>query len=410
VLKDLRRTTAVSFNSSRNALGEIDLKTKVLRFSAMLVFVAAVVSPNLFGMRSDPHEAGAYQWSLPKGFPSPRVPADNLMSAAKVELGRHLFYDVRLSVNQTTSCATCHRQELAFTDGQSRAIGATGEVHPRASMSLANVAYAPTLAWANPSLTSLERQPLVPIFGEHPVEMGMAGREEELLANIRAERLYRTLFNAAYPNQNDPYTLGNVTKALASFVRILISGDSPYDRYKYRSEVNAISPAAKRGEQLFFGERLECFDCHNGFNLSGPTDSASMALGENTFENNGLYNLDGKGSYPTNNTGVFEITSDPADMGKFKIPTLRNIAVTAPYMHDGSIKSLSGVIDHYAAGGRVLKGGALAGDGRLSPLKSNLVRGFKITKQERKDLIAFLKSLTDEKFLRNSRFANPWKH
>ena len=350
----------------------------------------------------------AYPWDLPKGFPVPRVPADNPMTTAKVELGRFLFYDRRLSINQTTSCATCHLQERAFTDGKARAVGATGEVHPRGSMSLANVAYSPTLTWANPSVTLLERQPLVPLFGEHPVEMGMAGREKELMARIRAERRYESLFADAYPDEPDAYSLGNVAKALACFVRTLISGDSPYDRYKFRGERDAITDSARRGEELFFSERLECFDCHAGFNLSGPSDYAGKAFVEKTFHNNGLYNTDGKGSYPADNTGLFEFTSNPKDMGKFKVPTLRNVELTAPYMHDGSVATLRDAIEHYKTGGRTIAAGENAGAGSKSPHKSSLVRGFELTEAETEDLLAFLRSLTDSKFVNNPKFGNPW--
>jgi len=121
-----------------------------------------------------------YRWNLPKGFPKPQVPADNPMSAAKVELGRYLFYDKRMSVNGTQSCASCHKQELAFTDGRAVGLGATGELHSRSAMSLVNVAYSAALTWSNPELTSLEKQALVPMFGEHPVELGVRVVRESL--------------------------------------------------------------------------------------------------------------------------------------------------------------------------------------------------------------------------------------
>jgi mono/diheme cytochrome c family protein len=121
---------------------------------------------------------GPYEWSLPPGFPFPKVPADNPMTAGKVELGRYLFYDTRLSLNRTQSCATCHRQEKAFTDGRGRGLGSTGQLHPRGPLSLANVAYNPVLTWANPNMRTLEQQALVPLFGDHPVELGLEGKEE----------------------------------------------------------------------------------------------------------------------------------------------------------------------------------------------------------------------------------------
>src|SRR5580698_2053852 len=160
-----------------------------------------------------------YQWNLPKGFPKPYVPADNPMSAAKVELGRYLFYDARMSVNGKQSCASCHRQELAFTDGKARAEGATGITHPRSSMSLANVAYTPLLTWANPTIQTLEDQIPIPMFGVDPVEMGMAGRETQLLETVRQDPVYRGLFPPAFPGEPDPYHIKNVVKAIAAFER-----------------------------------------------------------------------------------------------------------------------------------------------------------------------------------------------
>jgi cytochrome c peroxidase len=329
------------------------------------------------------------------------------MTAAKVELGRHLFYDTRLSVNTQQSCASCHDQAKAFTDAKTRAVGATGEIHPRSSMSIVNIAYTPVLTWANPNMKQLERQALVPMFGEHPVELGLSGKEDETLARLQAEPRYQKLFPESFPGEAEPFTIENVTKAIAAFERILISGDSPYDRY-LNGDRRAISLSAKRGEALFFSERLECFHCHGGFNFSQSVDHEGKAFAEIEFHNTGLYNLDGRGAFPKDNTGVFEFTGRLEDMGKFRAPTLRNIAVTAPYMHDGSIATLEGVIDHYAAGGRTIRVGEYKGVGSASPQKSAFVKGFKLTAQEKRDLIAFLNSLTDEKFLRDPRFSDPW--
>lgn len=166
---------------------------------------------------------------------------------------------------------------------------------------------------------------------------------------------------------------------------------------------------AKRGESLFFSERLECFHCYGGFNFSQTTDHVGKAFAEIEFHNTGLYNLDGKGAFPKDNQGTFEITQRTEDMGKFRAPTLRNIAVTAPYMHDGSIATLEGVIDHYAAGGRTIRSGEFKGVGSANPNKSSFVKGFRLTAQEKQDLLNFLKSLTDEKFLTDRRFGDPWQ-
>jgi cytochrome c peroxidase len=342
-------------------------------------------------------KAGGYDWQLPPGFPYPNVPKDNPISAAKVQLGRHLFYDKRLSENQTQSCATCHQQKLAFTDGKARGVGSTGDVHPRGPMSLVNVAYSPALTWANPNMRRLETQALVPLFGEHPVEMGMNGKEEVLLARLQTEPLYVRLFAEAFPDDAHPFTLDRVTKAIACFERTIISGRSPYDRYRFSDERNAVSRSAKNGEALFFSERLECFHCHGGFNFTGTVDYLDKGFAEVEFHNTGLYNLQGDTSYPADNTGVYDFTHEPEDIGKFKAPTLRNIAVTAPYMHDGSIATLENVIDHYKKGGLA------------NPNKSEFVHAFALSNRERTDLLAFLKSLTDEELLSDPRFGDPWE-
>ncbi len=350
----------------------------------------------------------SFDWNLPAGVPKPKVPEDNPMSLEKVELGRHLFYDERLSLNETQSCATCHQQALAFSDGRAQGLGSTGELHPRGPMSLTNVAYLTTLAWANPALVRLEAQALVPLFGEFPVELGFSGQEQELLARLEADATYVELFEAAFPEQPEPVSLDGVAKSLASFQRVLLSYDSPYDRYAYGGDPDALSEAAKRGRTLFFSEDLECFHCHGGFNFSDSVSHEGTVFDETMFHNTGLYNLGGNGAYPADNTGVFELTGVPSDMGRFRAPTLRNIALTAPYMHDGSIATLDAVVDHYAAGGRTIESGPNAGVGSENPFKSEFVNGFTLSPSERADLIAFLESLTDTTFTTNPALSNPW--
>ncbi len=351
---------------------------------------------------------GDYDWQLPSGFPFPNVPADNPVTAAKVALGRYLFYDRRLSANQTQSCATCHEQRFAFTDQKARGVGSTGEIHPRGAMSLANVAYSPALTWANPTMHKLEQQALVPMFGHHPVEMGMEGKENLLLQRIKAEPRYESLFRNAYPADKDPFTLANLIKALASFERTIISGRSPYDQYRTGQNLKAISPAAKRGEALFYSERAECFHCHGGFNFTGTVDYLGKGFAEVEFHNNGLYNIKGPLSYPSDNPGIYELTQDPADVGRFKAPSLRNVAVTAPYMHDGSIATLGQVLDHYSAGGRTISSGPNAGIGANNPNRSEFLKPIAFTKREKNDLLAFLNSLTDPELLVDDRYSNPW--
>lgn len=349
-----------------------------------------------------------YAWPLPGNLPRPEVPADNPMSEVKAALGRRLFYDARLSQNGTMSCGTCHLQALAFSDGRARAVGATGEPHPRSSMSLVNVAYASRLTWANPLLDRLEDQALVPLFGDAPVEMGMAGREQDILALLRTDDVYADAMPEAFAGDADPYSILNAVRAIAAFVRTIVSFDSPYDRYLGGDE-SAMSAAAVRGMDLFFSERLECFHCHGGFNFTDSTTHASERIERVSFHNNGLYNVDGNGAYPADNTGLYDMTGERRDMGRFRAPSLRNIAVTGPYMHDGSIATLDEVIAHYARGGRIIANGHNTGDGRLSPYKSEFIRGFDLSDEERDDLIAFLHALTDESLLHRESLSNPFE-
>ena len=347
-----------------------------------------------------------YRWDLEAGMPVPAVPANNPMNVAKVQLGRLLFYDQRLSVNTTTSCASCHIQSLAFTDGQPKSVGATGAVHPRSSMSLVNVAYNSRLTWANHLLAQIEDQMLTPMFGDNPIEMGMAGREDAMVELLHSDPVYAELVPRAFPDETEPYSLIAIVRSIASFVRTIVSDNTAYDRY-LRGDENAINAAAKRGMDLFFSERLECFHCHGGFNFTDSTTHADATVESIGYHNTGLYNIDGSGSYPVENTGLFDMTGVRRDMGRFKAPSLRNIAITAPYMHDGSIATLGAVIDHYARGGRLISIGEHAGDGRLSPYKSKFIDGFELSDTERDELIEFLLTLTDDAVLTNGDWSDP---
>jgi cytochrome c peroxidase len=226
------------------------------------------------------------------------------------------------------------------------------------------------------------------------------------LEKLKAVPLYVSLFAQAYPEQAEPFQLKNLTAAIASFERSLISANSPYDRAVYYKE--PLPADAQRGADLFFSERLECFHCHGGFNFSDATRHKRTTFAEFSFHNTGLYNLGGSGAYPEPNRGLYELSFSAQDMGRFKAPSLRNIAVTGPYMHDGSIETLAGVIDHYAAGGRTLSGGPHAGVGAQNPYKSGFVKGFQLNEQEKADLLAFLNSLTDTAFLSDPALSNPF--
>lgn len=384
----------------------------------MLRHIARMLLPGLLGFgltacntgttTTDPSlTASGWTWSLPAFFPTPKVPENNPLTTDKVELGRHLFYEKRLSGNGTQSCGSCHLQAKAFTDGRRVAIGSTGDLHPRNSQPLHNVVYNATLTWANPALTRLEQQMLVPLFGESPVEMGINdSNKAAVLDRIKADAAYAARFRAVWPADADPVTYEHVIQAIASFQRTLISGNSRYDQYLRRE--TALTPGEERGMQLFNGEQAECFHCHGSFNFNDQIVHAGSRLVETPFHNTGLFNIGGTGEFPFPNRGVFETSGKPEDMGKFRAASLRNIALTAPYMHDGSLATLEEVLDFYAAGGRNITSGPEAGDGSRNPHKSDLIGRINLTNQDKADIIAFLKTLTDEQFIHDPLFADPF--
>lgn len=347
--------------------------------------------------------AEPYRWNIPDWAPPPAVPGDNPMNASKVELGRRLFYDRRLSINGTISCASCHQQDRAFTDGNRVSVGVTGQPGVRNAMTLTNVAFLSTLTWANPSLTRLELQAIRPLLNQHPVEMGMYGKEPELIGKVASDTDYPRLFRAAFPETKGRIDLSSIVRALAAFGRTLLSFNSAYDRYKFGGDASALSDAARRGETLFFSDRFNCGRCHSGINFTDSTYRGGPRPNA-VFHNTGLYNVDGNGSYPKADGGLRIRTRAPGDEGRFRTPTLRNIALTAPYMHDGSIATLPEVIrDHYAKGGMAAHSGQGA-----SPLRNPLVAGFSISAAELDELIAFLESLTDHEFVTSEEFSDPF--
>lgn len=314
-----------------------------------------------------PAPQDAYTWRLPRGFPQPAVPAGNPMSQAKVDLGARLFFEPRLSVTGAYACASCHDPQRAFSDGRTVARGAQGDELKLNALALVNVAYNISFGWAKPKVRSLEAQMLEPLLNEHPVELGLKGREAAACAALAADPTYAGAFAAAFAGApGQAVSFDHIVKAIAAFERTLISGDSPFDRYVFSGAHDALSEQAKRGMALFFATRVGCAQCHSGFNFSGNWRDAKGATGGASFAVNG--------------------TSARA----LRVPTLRNVALTAPYMHDGRFATLPAVLEHYSElGARAARG--IVQDQRLprAPL----------TAQERADLIAFLESLTDEGFV-----------
>ena len=284
------------------------------------------------------------------------------MSGAKVALGERLFFERRLSVTGQYSCASCHEPAHSFAQDRPVAIGATGEALAHNAMALVNVAYNISFGWMRPRVRSLEAQMLEPMLNEHPVELGLKGREAAVCAQLAADRAYADDFAAAFPGHPAPVTFENVVKAIASFERTLISGGSPFDRYVFGGEHEALSGQAKQGMTLFFSRRAGCSGCHSGFNFSGNWRDAQGETGQASFARNGT-------------------SARP-----MRVPTLRNVALTAPYMHDGRFASLTAVLDHYSSLAQ-----AARADRRLPRVPFSAA--------ERSALLAFLDSLTDETFV-----------
>lgn len=327
-------------------------------------------------------------FAIPAHFPRPPIPADNIPTAEKIALGDVLFHDMRLSANETQSCASCHEVERAFSDGKPKPTGSTGDLVPRNAMGLANVAWATTLTWANPVLTTLEQQALVPLFADHPdaIELGIATSVDVVEQRFKDDPTMVELFVDAFGDGADAITIDTIVKAISSYERSLVSGDSKYDRYFTGGDRDALDDVEKRGLQLFFSERAECYHCHGGTFFTAAITTADAVVTESGFENNGTYDADADG-LPEEHLGLARLTGAPRDRGRFKIPGLRNVAVTAPYMHDGSIATLEEVVAHYVAGG--------ARSSRQNPL----VKPLDLTADEAAALVAFLRSLTDEAFI-----------
>jgi cytochrome c peroxidase len=289
------------------------------------------------------------------------------MSGAKVALGRRLFFESRLSVTGQYSCASCHQPARAFSDGLKVAVGATGEPTPTNAMSLANVAYNVSFGWSTPSVRSLEDQMRQPMMNDHPVEMGVKGRERQVVAELVGDSDYRAAFAAAFPEAGGHFDFDHVVKSIGAFERTLISGHSPFDEYVFNGRHDALGEPAKRGMALFFSARLGCSGCHSGFNFSGAWRDAQGATGEPGFANNGV--------------GTEAV----------RVPTLRNISLTAPYMHDGSFSTLEAVLAHYETAG-------LRADATKDQEHEPALHRFTLSEVERHQLIAFLQSLTDPTF------------
>ncbi|HEX8327236.1 MAG TPA: cytochrome c peroxidase [Hymenobacter sp.] len=329
-----------------------------------------------------------YNLTLPSNFPQPEAqPADNPLTVEGVALGRQLFYEQALSVDNTVSCGSCHRQELAFTDGLPRARGVNQALSPRSAMSLANLLWEPKLNWDG-AAASLETQARIPI--ENPVEMHQSLAAG--VARLRQMPAYPPLYRKAFGE--NALTEANTLKALAQFERTLISGNSRFDKFQ-RGDRTALSPDELQGLRLFIthpdgrNRGGNCGDCHSGDLQTN-----------HTFSNNGL-------DVAPADRGLGAITNQPTDNGKFRVPSLRNIALTAPYMHDGRFQTLEQVVDHYNEH-------VALNSPTIDPLLLNTTNDprqqstkLELTATEKAQIVAFLHTLTDTDFTKDPRFSRP---
>lgn len=316
-------------------------------------------------------------------------------------LGESLFFDKRLSVTGTKSCASCHNPEMAFTDGYRKPPGALADLHLRNTPTLLNVSRQNYLNWANPNVVSLTDQMDGPLFGTQPIEMGLVKNDTAVLSRLSSNPSYVSAMQALFPQQGHRLSWEEVKALLAVYVRTLNSFASPYDLYK-TGDRDAISSSAKAGEQLFFSAAYGCSTCHRP-----PTFGADSTMPmQEQFANIGLYNH-GNGNYPVEDQGLYQATRQVQDKGKFKIPTLRNLQYTAPYFHDGSAADLGEALAVFEQGGRNVTYGPWQGDGRKNPYKHALIRSLKMNMHEKQALLDFLQSLNDTITYSPKRLAIP---
>jgi cytochrome c peroxidase len=323
---------------------------------------------------------------IPPFFPMMPLPANDPMTVEGVELGRYLFWEKKLSKDNTISCGSCHLPEHGFSDPNQFSIGVGGAVGERQSMTLANVGWSPSLFWDGREPT-LEKQIIQPVI--HPLEMNQPW--PEALHKLQNAPMYAPMFKAAFGSSH--ITRDRAVRAIAMFIRTMISGNSKYDKWKLG--LAEFTLLEERGFDLFILEGgspetgglngADCFHCHS---LSGNQFTDYL------FTNNGLT--------PENqwsDLGRGAVTGNPFDNAKFKTPTLRNIEKTAPYMHDGRFQTLEEVIEHYNSGGHQ--------SSTTSPFMKYTIGGLDLPPQDKAALVAFLKTLTDEEFLNNPKFSDP---
>lgn len=338
----------------------------------------------------------------PFGLPPTPIPADNPMSAEKVALGEKLFMDTRFSTTGEVSCSTCHDPAKAFTDGPlSVSEGINGLTGTRNAPTVVNAAYMKSQFWdgREPDLEGQSKGPFI-----NPVEMGLANHDP-ILEVIRGDEAYIEAFRGVFGVEPENVTIDHVAKAIAAFERTVVSGNSPFDRWYFGGEEDAISEAAQRGFEVYIGQG-RCVSCHtisqnyalfsdsrfhnlnvNFSKIAEATDDLTAAYEERRAAGEDI-DVMVLTDVDISELGRFAVTGVMSDIGAFKTPTLRNIAVTAPYMHDGSQKTLEDVANFYNLGGRTGE------DDPVNPFQSGGIRALNLSDQQRADLVEFLKTLT----------------
>ena len=329
----------------------------VLAISAVAILSSWIAAPAANAVTST-----EYKLKLPFGLEESAivVPADNPLTIQRVELGRTLFFDKRLSNDNTIACANCHLMQHGFTDGQPVSTGIRGQKGGRSAPASFNRVFSSAQFWDGRAAT-LEDQSIGPFT--NPIEHGFVNYDI-MISKMKKIKGYNTLFLQVF---GEDITIGNVGKAIASFQRTVLSGNSPMDRFDQGGEANAISPEAQRG-LLLFRDKARCTKCHSGFNI---TDEKFHNIGTGWDDNK----VD---------LGRYMVTKNPEDISAFKTPTLREIARSAPYMHDGRFKTLEDVVNFYNQGGV------------KNPHQDPLILPLELTKEEKKDLVQFLRTLSGE--------------
>ncbi len=364
------------------------LKIKMRRIVFIFSFIAIVIT--IFqACQKDKFQSIAYNFETPANFPPMPEPADNPLTKPGVDLGRMLFYDPILSSDSTISCASCHGIENSFADNKRFSVGVDGAIGDINAMAIINLAWQTRFFW-NGRENSLEAQALGPI--NNPIEMHETS--ENVVRKLTRHPLYQLRFQNAFPNQ--VITKELVGKAIAQFERIIVSNNSTYDQF-YKIQERAFTVDEYLGFQIFFTERGQCFHCHgaNGTLLAHNLDTV--------FRNNGMLTdaeITGK--------GLSFVTHKSTDDGKFKVPTLRNIELTGPYMHDGRFSSLEQVVEFYSSG--IKENRNLDINFSKSPERLEQFGGLGFTSDEKKHLVSFLKTLTDTSFIHNPLYQNPFTH